>query len=193
MIVFLNCCGSSDTAYAETWLQDFGTVFYLMLSNSVGGAFIDKNKMYMGDNNRSAEVGHMRIIPNGRKCYCGQRGCVNAYCSSKILSDMAGGNLNQFFEEVKNGNSKFQEALDMYLRYLAITIVNLKMLLDCPIILGGYAGIHLAPYIKKLQKMVLEMDPYENDGNFVRLCSYTKTAAAAGAAMYFLNSYIESL
>lgn len=177
--------------YAETWQKEPNPVFYLMLSNSVGGAIITPPNVYMGDNNRSAEVGHMRIVPDGSSCYCGQKGCVNAYCSSKILSDLAGGKLVRFFEGLEEGNPIFREAFQKYLHHLAVTVINLKMLFDNPVIIGGYTGQYFEPYIEELRKLVVQLDPYDNNGEFLRPCTYKKTASAAGAAMYFLNDYIE--
>lgn len=179
--------------YAETWQKESNPVFYLMLSNSVGGAIITPPTVHKGDNSRSAEVGHMRIVPDGNPCYCGQKGCVNAYCSSKILSDLAGGKLARFFEEMEGGNAAFREAFQTYLHYLATTVVNLRMLFDNPVIIGGYAGQYFEPYIEELRELVVQLDPYDDDGAFLKPCVYKKTASAAGAAMYFLNDFIESI
>ena len=44
--------------------------------------------MYRGDNWRSAEFGHMVIHPGGRTCYCGKKGCLDAYCSALRLADL---------------------------------------------------------------------------------------------------------
>ena len=68
---------------------------YLFLSNTVGGAIIFGNEngivraaqekdrgsvsMYKGNNWRSGEFGHMVIHPEGKRCYCGKIGCLDAY------------------------------------------------------------------------------------------------------------------
>ncbi len=184
---------ANSAGFAETWKRGFSRVFYLMLSNSVGGAIIESGGLLMGDNYRSAEIGHVRIVPNGAKCYCGQKGCVNAYCSSKLLSDMTEGKLAKFFEEVASGNEELCAALDRYLYHLSITIINLRMMLDIPIILGGYAGEFLVPHMDTIRNLVTELNPYETDSSFVLPCSYKKAASAVGDAMYFIDSFISQI
>ena len=90
-------------------------IVYLMLSNTVGGAVLFENSnvimtagneleavdMYRGDNWRSAEFGHMVIHPGGRTCYCGKKGCLDAYCSALRLADLTEGKLEIFLKSLK--------------------------------------------------------------------------------------------
>lgn len=184
---------AKSAGFAETWRSGFSKVFYLMLSNSVGGAIIENGDLLLGDNYRNAEIGHVRIVPNGSICYCGQKGCVNAYCSSKLLSDLTEGKLASFFEKVASGDEEMCAALDKYLHYLSLTIVNLRMLLDIPIILGGYAGEFLVPHMDTIRDLVTELNPYETDSSFILPCSYKKAASAVGDAMYFIDSFISNI
>ena len=84
-----NCAAIAESAEHV----NCGNMVYLMLSNTVGGAVLFENSnvimtagneleavdMYRGDNWRSAEFGHMVIHPGGRTCYCGKKGCLDAY------------------------------------------------------------------------------------------------------------------
>ncbi len=68
---------ANAACFAETWLtEDVDNTFYIMLSNNVGGAVRINRLMYPGDNLHAGEVGHLTIHPEGKPCYCGQRGCV---------------------------------------------------------------------------------------------------------------------
>lgn len=40
----------------------------------------------------------MTVIPDGKRCYCGKKGCLDAYCSALNLSELADGKLERFFE-----------------------------------------------------------------------------------------------
>ena len=55
---------------------------YLFLENGIGGAVFIDGKPYLGSSRRSGEFGHMCIVPDGRMCNCGKRGCLEAYCSA---------------------------------------------------------------------------------------------------------------
>lgn len=43
------------------------------------------NEIYYGDRMHSGEFGHMTLEINGRQCYCGKKGCVDAYCKRRIF------------------------------------------------------------------------------------------------------------
>ncbi len=179
--------------YAETWEKDSDKMrFYLMLSNSVGGAMIVNNEAYLGDNSRSAEIGHVKIVPGGRKCYCGQKGCVNAYISAKILSDPFDGQLEVFFARLEEGDEASHKVFDEYLDYLAITVVNIRMLYDCQIIIGGYVGTHIDRYMEDLKEHIRVYDPYNQVYDYVQPCQYKNEASAVGSALPFITDFIEN-
>jgi glucokinase len=57
----------------------------LTIGTGVGGAIITNSKMLRGGFGVAAELGHMRIVPNGRPCACGARGCFEQYASGSAL------------------------------------------------------------------------------------------------------------
>ena len=179
---------------AETWNERSDEmVFYLMLSNSVGGATVFQNQIYLGKHCRSSEIGHVKIVPGGRPCYCGQLGCFNAYCSAKLLSDMTDGSLDTFFSNVSQGRQPFIKTFDEYLDYLAQAVTNLRMLYDCDIILGGYVGRYMEPYMDQLGQKLARLNPYETDCDYVRPTRYHFEASAVGAALPFISRYIDEI
>lgn len=175
---------------AEAWISPSqrGEV-YLSLSNSVGGAAINGKDISMGNNCRASEFGHMTIVPHGRKCYCGQQGCLNAYCSANLLANMTNGDLKRFFDELGE-NKGFQQFFDEYLDYLAIGVNNLRMCFDCDVILGGNVGAYMTDYIHVLREKAVALNPYEQDADYIRVCHYKTEAAAAGAALHFVNQFV---
>lgn len=54
---------------------------YLFLGGGIGaGMFLDGH-LYRGSRNNAGEIGHMIVVPNGRQCICGKRGCLDRYIS----------------------------------------------------------------------------------------------------------------
>ena len=51
------------------------------LGTGVGSGFIVNGGLVLGNAGNAGEVGHMTLIPGGRACTCGRRGCVEAYVS----------------------------------------------------------------------------------------------------------------
>lgn len=179
---------------AESWATG-GSVnaFYLMLSNNVGGSVVIDGQVYAGQHLRSGEVGHITIIPGGRKCYCGQHGCVDAYLAATELSSLTDGNLASFFDLLSSGNEKAVTTWDQYLDHLALTVNNLNMLFDCPVVLGGYVGEYIGAYMDEVRARARRLNSFENDGNYLRVCSYKTEAIAAGAALHFITLFIDSI
>lgn len=192
---FLLFNDANSAGLAESWISDSGeSMTYLFLGNSVGGARISEGQIITGENWRAGEFGHMCIIPDGEQCYCGQKGCLDAYCSATVLSDFTNENLDIFFEELKKGNNPgYRRIFDHYLDHLAIAVKNLRMCYDSDIVLGGAVGSYLADYIDEFRRKVESLNPFEQGGDYIRVCHYRKEAAAVGAAIYFINEFIESL
>lgn len=185
---------ASAAALAELWNCDNSeNVVYLSLSNSVGGAILLGKKFYPGENQRSAEFGHMTIVPRGRRCYCGQHGCADAYCNASILSDAANGSLDDFFRQLDAGSIQHQNIWKKYVHHLTIMINNLRMMFDCRVILGGYVGSYMERHIEALVKKTALRNSFEKDGSYLETCRYRKDSSAVGAALLHIEAFINSI
>ena len=191
------CILSNDAnaaGFTELWGEgNIQNVVYLSLNNSVGGSIIIGKNIYSGENQRSGEFGHMTIVPNGRKCYCGQKGCVDAYCSAKILSDSANGKIAEFFRLLRLNNEPQTALWEEYLTHLVVTINNLRMLYDCNVILGGYVGAYMEEYIEYIRELVSSRNTFEVDGSYLHVCKYKLEATAVGAALQHVESFINNV
>lgn len=189
---FLNDANAG--AYAEG-IRAEGTerFFYLSLSNTVGGAFFNGGRLEQGKNFRCGEVGHMTIVPDGEACYCGKQGCLDVYCAAGRLSDIADGKLESFFGRLKNGEREIASAWDRYTSYLAVAVNNIHMILDCDIILGGYAGSYMEAHIQDIWNKIYKRNTFAEENVFVRACSYKLPAAAMGASLKVIESFIEQV
>lgn len=182
-----NSAASSELPY------DGELAIYLSLSNTVGGAICVGDRLYQGQNFKSGEFGHMIIEKNGRRCYCGKRGCADAYCSARILSKEADGSLEEFFRRVRKGDPHCCSVWDTYLEDLAVVIQNLRMAFDCDIVLGGYLGAYLDEHLEELKNKVSRDDPFEQEVSFLRTGTYKQEAAAYGVSLPFIYRYLESI
>lgn len=179
---------------AEFWGVDHTqNVVYLSLNNSVGGSIIINNNLYAGHNQRSGEFGHMTIVPGGRACYCGQLGCVDAYCNAKVLSDSTEGNIRRFFEELREGSASHRAIWSEYVTHLVTTINNLRMLYDCDVIVGGYVGAYLDEHLDDIRQLLAERNTFERDGAYLQACHYKYEATAVGAALQHVKTYIDNI
>ena len=180
------------SCFAEKWInKDIQNAFYILLSNNVGGAMIINGQVYSGNNFRAAEVGHITLVPQGRQCYCGQCGCVDPYLAATNLSqdDLAG-----YFSELENtSDEKILDNWDRYLDYMASAINNVRALLDCDIILGGYVGAYLEPYLTEIKRRSMKINTFDSNADFIKLCSYKYESIAAGAALHYISQFIKTI
>lgn len=183
-----NCAALAEMKYFHK------NAIYISLSNSVGGSIYMNRKIYYGDYFRSGEFGHMIIEPNGKQCYCGKCGCIDAYCSARNLADYTGGNLKKFFQKLEEGDLGARSLWDTYLEYLSVTISNLHLAYDCEIILGGYVGSYIEPYLDELWNHLKKYLLFNEQANsFLRPCHFKQEAAGVGISMYFINQFILQL
>ena len=54
----------------------------ITLGTGVGGGLILNGRLWSGAEGTSGEIGHMTVDPEGRKCHCGNRGCLETMASA---------------------------------------------------------------------------------------------------------------
>lgn len=177
-------------ACAEHEMEDS---FYISLSNNIGGSILINRQVYKGEGPRSGEVGHITLVPDGRDCYCGQKGCFETYCNAMILSDKTDGDLEEFFRMLKAGDADCMEMWAEYLKYLSIAVNNVRMLFDCKVILGGYVGAYLDDYIEEIRKLAAARNPFEDNADYLQVCKVKKDALASGGALPFITDFTKSV
>ena len=63
----------------------------LTIGTGVGGAIVTQGGLFRGGFGAGAELGHLRVVPDGLPCGCGARGCIEQYGSGRALLRMANG------------------------------------------------------------------------------------------------------
>lgn len=185
---------ANSAGLAESWQGDYtDSVVYLSLSSSIGGAYMNGRSIYTGSNNRGGEFGHITVVPHGKRCYCGRYGCLDAYCNANTLTDFTEGNLKEFFEILKSGKNKgIKNVFDEYMDHLAIAVNNLRMCFDCDVILGGNIGAYMSDYLDEFREKAIKLNPFEKDGSYIRVCHYRTAASAVGAAIYYIDQFVQN-
>jgi len=55
---------------------------FLTLGTGIGGGVVTNGALVHGHTDQAAELGHLIVYPEGRRCNCGQYGCAEAYASA---------------------------------------------------------------------------------------------------------------
>ncbi|WP_330253742.1 ROK family protein [Nocardia sp. NBC_00565] len=59
------------------------------IGTGIGAALLIDGELYRGTHGVAPELGHLQVVPQGRACPCGKRGCWERYCSGTALADTA--------------------------------------------------------------------------------------------------------
>ncbi|MEO6879358.1 MAG: ROK family protein [Mycobacteriaceae bacterium] len=69
--------------------RDCGVVAVVALGTGIGAALLVDGVLFRGAHGVAPELGHLRLVPDGRPCPCGGRGCWERYCSGTALVSTA--------------------------------------------------------------------------------------------------------
>ena len=78
-----NAAGWAEFRYGAG--RGFKHMTMLTIGTGVGGAVIVNSHMLRGGFGIAGELGHIRVVPDGRLCGCGARGCIEQYGSGTAL------------------------------------------------------------------------------------------------------------
>lgn len=185
---------ANDGGFAELWSRsDVNTMAYLSVGKGVGGAILIGNDSYLGDCKRSGEFGHMCVEPEGRLCNCGNRGCLEAYCSTARLSYDLNIQLEDFFVELGRGNQEYRRIWEEFLSHLVVGIYNIHTLLDCDVVLGGNLSKFLSPYLEEIRSRLARRDQISGQADYLRLSGYGAKSNSIGAALRYINQFMEEI
>lgn len=153
-------CENDGQAYAMAELvfgccRDERNFLYVNISNGVGGSIFADGRLLYGARGNAGEIGHWVVVPGGRPCKCGSRGCLEAYCSGRGLRQTyaeAGGapdadgkpaEAKCFAERARRGEPLAREVFEGQGRMLGSAIAKaINLLNPGKVVLGG--GLSLA-------------------------------------------------
>lgn len=151
-------------AVGEQWkgaARNVETFVLFTLGTGIGGGVILDNRLWTGHDGAAGEFGHIIVEPDGRRCGCGRRGCVEQYASATALCrtfrEMGGRPIHASAKEIcdaaKRGNRRALAALRSLSKYLAIAIAACVHILHPKLIVlsGGLssAGTLLISMVRK--------------------------------------------
>ena len=153
-------------AYGECWRgagRGFRSVVGITLGTGIGGGLVVDGRPFLGATGAAGEIGHMTVRFGGRRCTCGNRGCLEAYASApgiarsaveglaggtrSALPELVGGELDRItaatvHEAAVGGDAYAAGVLARAARMLAAGIASAVNLLspDAVVVMGGVAA-----------------------------------------------------
>lgn len=187
---------SKAAASLELWNhKDLDSAVIFLLNRNLGGAVITNRRIHHGVSMHSGALEHMCVNPDGPLCYCGNRGCLETYCSANALEHSAQLPVKGFFPLLREKNPPHLiQIWEDYLNHLAFAMRNLNMVIDAPIIISGY----LAPYfteedITYLLKRINSAAPFPLSREQILVGTHGQYTPAIGAALFFVEQFLSSV
>ena len=187
---------SKSAAFLELWKHpELDSAVVFLLNRNLGGAIITNHQIHQGSSMHSGTIEHICINPDGPLCYCGNRGCLETYCSANALEQAAGMNIKDFFSLLREKKSpQLTQIWKDYLHHLAFAMKNLNLIIDASIIISGY----LAPYfleddIAYLTKHINVSSPFALNKEHIFVGTNGQYTPAIGAALFYVNQFIHSI
>ena len=184
---------SKAAADLELWNHpQFDSALIFLLNQNLGGAMITGHSVHQGDHMRSGLFEHICIDPDGPACYCGNRGCLETYCSANALKAAAGMPISEFFNILHNTQTPtLSQIWQNYLDHLAFAIRNLNLVIDCPVIISGY----LAPYFMESDLLYLlnkinEHSLFQMTRDQLSVGEHGQYTPAIGASLYYVKQFL---
>jgi glucokinase len=140
----------------------------ITIGTGIGGGLVLDGKLYHGASDVAGEVGHATIDTEGRRCKCGNYGCLEAYASGpnialraveelevgavSALRGMVGGDLKKItaqtvYEAAHQGDELALEVVNDTAKFLGVGLANLLNVFNPEVVVvcGGVtlAGDHL--------------------------------------------------
>ena len=150
--------------------KGFQTAVLFTLGTGVGGGLILGGKMFNGGKHQGVELGHMPLVAGGIPCTCGNRGCIEAYCSASALGRAgakamaehpkslrfakSNGDPSQVDAKLvtdcaKEGDKTAMAVFEQYVDYLGSACVSMIHLLDPEVIALGGGLCHAGEFLFK--------------------------------------------
>lgn len=185
---------SDASAMAELWLDHaLSDAVCVYLEIRPGGAVIIDGRLYQGPNLRNGVIEHMTLVPGGNKCYCGQYGCMDTYCSPETLLE-DGESLSGFFSVLRQGEHGHRQRFNHWLDNVAQAVSNIRALLAGDIIIGGEAAHYLDSDDMRALKALAEGKSAFHDTRFtLRKSLCMEDQNIIGAALRFVRSYVNDV
>jgi glucokinase len=180
----------------------------MAVGTGVGGGIVLDGNLYFGSEGLACEIGHQIIEPQGPRCTCGSRGCLEALASganiafqamriikqgaTTVMRDMVNNDLNLVTPHVvadaaRQGDRHAREIWDREAYYLGLGFTNIVVVLDPDmIILGGGVAEAFDLIVEGIKNTLRERVKLGHDIDRLRIVKsgLKDLAGAVGAATW---------
>ncbi|MCM3791505.1 ROK family protein [Domibacillus indicus] len=186
-----NLCAFAERVYEH---YEAKNLLGVSLSSGIGVGIIMNEAFFKGENGFAGEAGHMIIVPNGKACSCGNKGCWEQYGSEAAFLHalaMKKGKETFSYQDVQEGiqlkDETVIEMMDEFIFYLSIGLNNMINLYNPNVVVLNSELLHLYPEaIKKIEdNLVSSINHYR----YLYISKLGKQACVLGACALGIKQF----
>lgn len=199
-------------AYAEwqkyTGTGDRGPFLYIMGGQGLGAGIIVDGKVLRGQLGIAGEIGHMSINIDGKKCECGNKGCLEQYASGFAMLNMLGEYIDDYPDTTLTGKSgindiyaafqkndglakKILEEVAYYLGFGIASLIN--VINPSAIIIGDDFQKGGSYFLEKVCRSIKEhVSPDLYNRVNIRISEFEEDPALVGAAILAIDELLKT-
>lgn len=155
----------------KSFFSSYSNIVNISIHTGVGLGIIIDNKLYSGYNGFAGEFGHTIVVPNGKPCPCGNKGCLEQYVSETSLlceySKLKGFDIKDIdvlISDYLYGDIEANQVIKSFIDYMSLAINNILNTFNPHIIIINSAiTTYLPNIINKIKNsMSSRMSEYIN-------------------------------
>lgn len=195
---------SNAGALAEWWIGagssgEYNYMVYFVGGQGIGAGIINNGELLTGSLGTAGEIGHHTIKLDGPQCECGNRGCLELYCSTRAVASSYLKELERVSGQAVEHDVTFEDVVSGFLNrepvavkvvqeaaeYVAIGLANVVNVLNPNLVVIGdeypFFGDEFVTLVReKLRPLLI---PALYDGVEIKLSAFKTDAIIRGMAI----------
>lgn len=186
-----NLCSFAERVYAHPEAKNLlGASF----SSGIGLGMMMNEDFFKGENGFAGEAGHMIVVPNGRPCSCGNKGCWEQYGSESALFRELSVKKKQetitradVIDWIQARDETVMEMMDEFLFYLSVGLNNMINLYNPNVVVLNSELLRFYPEaIKRIEaQLVSDISHYRE----LHISKLGKQACSLGACALGIKQF----
>ncbi len=182
---------ANSAALAELWHghgRTFRDFLYVSGEVGVGGGLVIDSRLFSGPQGHAGEIGHIVVHPEGPRCACGGRGCLETFAGQDAIYSAAGieqdaPRMGRLLHRLSDGDEGAVAAVDRAGQYLGIAVASTARVANVSaVVLGGHFAALEEWIAPALCRSLDHYAPGLVPGGNVAFSGLGRTGALVGAA-----------
>ena len=183
-----------------------GDMAYISLDTGIGMGLVVNRQLFVGNLGNAGEIGHVVAAPDGPRCTCGKKGCLEALASSWAIAraynaEKTAGSSNldsvttvssdEVFYLAAQGDEIAKEVVARAARLIGLSIVGVVNIFSMSqFVLGGSMAEKHPGFVTLIRESVLENLPAEYLGQISITGTKLKNIGILGAGSLVMQKYL---